>query len=116
MLNVFKNFFSNRSIAPLETLVSEINALEGEIQALSDDGLKARTDMFRKQLADGADLDSVADEHIRVGRTAERAGSVQSSLRTEQHLDALNVVHGEVNVERNVAQVRRDDVAADRSK
>ena len=35
--------------------VAAINALEPEIAALSDDALRARTDEFRPQIADGAD-------------------------------------------------------------
>src|SRR4051794_25626764 len=39
--------------------VAEINALEGELEGLSDDALRARTDAFKKQLADGASLDDI---------------------------------------------------------
>src|SRR4030081_761470 len=39
--------------------VAEINALEGELEGLSDEALRARTDAFKKQLADGASLDDV---------------------------------------------------------
>ncbi len=39
--------------------VNAINALEPELVALSDDELRGRTDAFRKQIADGADLDSL---------------------------------------------------------
>jgi preprotein translocase subunit SecA len=40
-------------------MVEAINALEPELEILSDDALRARTDDFRKQIADGADLDSL---------------------------------------------------------
>jgi preprotein translocase subunit SecA len=39
--------------------VEAINALEQEIELLSDDELRARTDMFRKQIADGTSLDDL---------------------------------------------------------
>jgi preprotein translocase subunit SecA len=39
--------------------VAAINALEDELAALSDEALKARTDEFKKQIADGADLDDI---------------------------------------------------------
>src|SRR5437879_5719754 len=39
--------------------VEAINALEGEMKALSDDALRARTAEFRKQLAEGKTLDDI---------------------------------------------------------
>jgi preprotein translocase subunit SecA len=39
--------------------VSEINALERELESLSDDALKARTDEFKKQVAEGVALDDI---------------------------------------------------------
>ena len=39
--------------------VEAINALEPELEALSDDQLRARTEDFRKQVAEGASLDDL---------------------------------------------------------
>ena len=39
--------------------VAEINALEGELEGLSDDALRARTAAFKQQVAGGASLDDV---------------------------------------------------------
>src|SRR5215813_8413044 len=39
--------------------VEQINALEKELEGLSDEGLRARTEAFKKQLADGASLDDI---------------------------------------------------------
>ena len=39
--------------------VREINELEKEVEALSDDALKARTAEFKKQVAEGASLDDI---------------------------------------------------------
>src|SRR5262245_42529176 len=39
--------------------VDEINALEKELEGLSDDALKARTDEFKKQVAEGVSLDDI---------------------------------------------------------
>jgi len=39
--------------------VREINALEKELESLSDDALKARTDEFKKQVAEGVSLDDI---------------------------------------------------------
>ena len=39
--------------------VNEINELEKELEALSDDALKARTEDFKKQVAEGTSLDDI---------------------------------------------------------
>src|SRR5436853_489382 len=39
--------------------VEQINALEKELEALSDDALRARTDAFKQQVADGTSLDDI---------------------------------------------------------
>jgi preprotein translocase subunit SecA len=50
---------SDRRVRSYQPRVQKINALETEIAALSDEALKARTEDFKKQLADGADLDDL---------------------------------------------------------
>ncbi|HVW56373.1 MAG TPA: preprotein translocase subunit SecA [Rhizobiaceae bacterium] len=50
---------NERRVKSLRPMVAAINAMEGEMQALSDDELRARTDMFRKQLAEGTKLDDL---------------------------------------------------------
>ena len=50
---------NERRIKSYRPRVDEINALEKELEALSDDALRARTDEFRKQLADGKTLDDI---------------------------------------------------------
>ena len=60
--NLASKFFGNsneRRIRAFRPKVAEINALEDEIAALSDEALRARTDGFRAQLAGGAALDSL---------------------------------------------------------
>ena len=44
---------NDRLVKSFRPKVEAINALEAEVAALSDDQLRARTDVFRKQLADG---------------------------------------------------------------
>src|SRR5213082_296712 len=39
--------------------VAEINSLEKELEALSDEALRARTETFKKQVADGTSLDDI---------------------------------------------------------
>jgi preprotein translocase subunit SecA len=50
---------NERRIKSYRPHVDEINALEKELEALSDEALRARTDEFRKQLADGKSLDDI---------------------------------------------------------
>ena len=50
---------NERRIRSYQPRVDAINALEKEIEALSDDELKARTAEFKKQVADGTSLDDI---------------------------------------------------------
>ncbi len=50
---------NDRMLKSFRPKVAEINALEAEIAKLSDADLRARTEMFRKQLADGSTLDDI---------------------------------------------------------
>ena len=50
---------NDRRLKTYNPKVAAINALEPEVEALSDEDLRARTVEFRRQLADGADLDSL---------------------------------------------------------
>ncbi|MGA8968833.1 MAG: preprotein translocase subunit SecA, partial [Pseudolabrys sp.] len=50
---------NERRIRGYQPRVDEINALEKELEALSNDALKARTDDFKKRAAEGASLDDL---------------------------------------------------------
>jgi preprotein translocase subunit SecA len=50
---------NDRRIKGYASQVAAINALEPELEKLSDDALRVRTEEFRKQLADGKDLDDI---------------------------------------------------------
>jgi preprotein translocase subunit SecA len=50
---------NDRRIRSYQPRVREINELEKELEALSDDALRARTDEFKKQVAAGASLDDI---------------------------------------------------------
>ena len=50
--------------------VAEVNALEPEVQALSDDALRARTDEFRRRYREGESLDDLLPEAFAVAREA----------------------------------------------
>src|SRR6202162_6236764 len=50
---------NDRRIRAFRPRVDEINALEPELEALSDEALRGRTDAFKKQVAEGASLDDI---------------------------------------------------------
>jgi preprotein translocase subunit SecA len=50
---------NDRRIRAYRPQVDAINALERELEQLSDEALRARTDAFKKQLAEGATLDDL---------------------------------------------------------
>ena len=50
---------NERRIRSYQPRVSEINELEKELEALTDDALRARTGEFKKQIAEGASLDDI---------------------------------------------------------
>ncbi len=74
---------NERQLKKLWPVVERVNALEPEVEALSDDGLRAKTDEFRRRLADGETLDDLLVEAFAVAREAirralgERAFDVQ---------------------------------------
>ncbi len=63
---------NDRRIKATRSRVAAIAALEEELKALSDDQLRARTDEFRKQLADGATLDDLLVPAFATVREASR--------------------------------------------
>ena len=72
---VSRKIFGNandRKVKGYQPRVLEINALEPETQALSDEALAAKTEEFRKRLADGAKLDDLLVEAFAVVREAAR--------------------------------------------
>ena len=50
---------NERRLKAYRARVEAINAMERELEGLSDDEIRARTDMFRRQIADGASLDDL---------------------------------------------------------
>jgi len=63
---------NEREMRRLQPLVEAINALEPEIQALTDAELRAKTDEFRRRLAGGETLDDLLIEAFAVVREAAR--------------------------------------------
>lgn len=63
---------NDRLLKQYRKTVVKINALEPQIQALSDEQLQAKTAEFKQRLADGASLDSLLEEAFAVCREAGR--------------------------------------------
>jgi len=63
---------NDREIKKLQPNVEAINALEPEMEALSDDELKAKTDEFRKQLEEGETVDDLLVPAFAVVREASK--------------------------------------------
>ncbi|HKK37754.1 MAG TPA: preprotein translocase subunit SecA, partial [Paracoccaceae bacterium] len=61
---------NDRKVKALTRRVAEINALEPEISALSDEALRARTDEFRRRHGEGESLDALMPEAFAVAREA----------------------------------------------
>ncbi|NRB03914.1 MAG: preprotein translocase subunit SecA [Rhodobacteraceae bacterium] len=53
---------NDRKIKSVRGLVDQINGLEAEYEALSDEGLIERSESFRKRIADGESLDALLPE------------------------------------------------------
>ena len=63
---------NDRYVKKLEKVVAQINAFEPQIEALSDDALKAQTAKFREALAGGASLDDILPEAFATVREASK--------------------------------------------
>lgn len=73
MLSVARKLFgssNDRKLKPLRNRVNKINALEPEMQALSDEQLRAKTDEFRQRYQNGETLASLMNEAFAVVREA----------------------------------------------
>ncbi len=75
MINILTRIFGSRNERLLKqygAVVREINALEPQILALTDDVLKAKTGEFKNRLANGETLDAVLPEAFAVVREASK--------------------------------------------
>ncbi len=75
MLNLLSKIIgtkNEREIKKLQHTVELINELEGSVASLSDEGLRAKTDEFRKRLEAGEGLDDILPEAFAVVRESSR--------------------------------------------
>ncbi|MBI4562521.1 MAG: preprotein translocase subunit SecA, partial [Candidatus Rokubacteria bacterium] len=61
-----------RDVKRMRPLVEAMNALEPSLQSLSDQALRAKTDEFKRRLAEGEDLDDLLPEAFGVCREVAR--------------------------------------------
>ncbi len=61
---------NDRKVKSVRSIVDQINALEPQFQALSDDEIKAKTDEFKKRFEDGESLDALLPEAFANAREA----------------------------------------------
>ncbi|MDO5387802.1 MAG: preprotein translocase subunit SecA [Clostridia bacterium] len=64
--------YSDKEIKKIMPIVNKINSLEPDMEALSDDELRAKTDEFKARLNDGASLDDILPEAFAVVREASK--------------------------------------------
>jgi preprotein translocase subunit SecA len=95
-------FFGTANDRKLKTYgprVEAINALEPELEKLSDDELRARTDAFREQLANGAKLDDLLEPAFATVREAAKRTLGQ------RHFD-MQLIGGMVLHEGDIAEMK----------
>ncbi|MBY5992129.1 preprotein translocase subunit SecA [Ferrimonas balearica] len=63
---------NERTLKQLQKVVAQINALEADWEALSDDQLKQKTEEFKQRIADGDKLDAVLPEAFATVREASK--------------------------------------------
>ena len=91
--------YSEKEIKRISPIIKEVNDLEAEISALSDEQLRAKTDEFKKRLAEGETLDDIHKEAFAVVREAGK--------RTlgERHYD-VQILGGTVLHQGRIAEMR----------
>lgn len=100
--NIVKTIFGDpmeRAISGYRETIEEISGVEPQLQKLSDEQLKAKTQEFKDRLADGAELDDILVEAFAVVREA--------SVRTTglRHYD-VQMIGGMVLHEGRIAEMK----------
>lgn len=99
---IFGKLFKNEAekmVAQLRPRVAQIGALEEELQTLTDEELRAKTDAFRARLQDGATLDDILVEAFAVVREAGRR------TLNQRHYD-VQLIGGMILHNRGIAEMR----------
>lgn len=99
---LFQRFFgssNDRKVKAMTARVAKINALEPQMQALSDEALRAKTAEFKERLAKGQTLDQLLEEAFAVVREAARR------VLGQRHFD-VQLVGGMVLHQGGIAEMR----------
>ncbi len=90
---------AERSVKKLQPYVDEVNGLEADFKALTDEGLRFITDEFRARLDEGEDLDDILPEAFAAVREA--------AIRTlgQRHFD-VQIIGGVVLHQGKIAEMR----------
>ena len=70
MLDKLLRLGEGRMVKRLKGVADYVNTLSDDVEKLSDAELRAKTDEFKKRVADGADLDELLPEAFAVAREA----------------------------------------------
>ncbi len=102
IVNVLKKVFGSkneREISKLRPVVEQVNALEPQMQALSDHELQAKTQVFRQRIDQGEGLDELLPEAFAVVR--------ETSVRTlsMRHFD-VQLIGGVVLHQGKIAEMK----------
>jgi preprotein translocase subunit SecA len=101
-LSIFQRFFGNsndRKVKAFQARAAKIAAFEPQLQALSDEALRAKTAEFRERLAKGATLDDLLEEAFAVVREAARR------VLGQRHYD-VQLVGGMILHKGGIAEMR----------
>ncbi len=90
---------NDRLVKRMSKVVDQINGLEPELQALTDDELKAKTGEFRARLEQGAELNTLMPEAFAVVR------EVGSRVLNMRHFD-VQMIGGMVLNDGKIAEMR----------
>ena len=102
LLNLLTKVFGSRNERVLKMMrkrVERINALEPQIEALTDEQLKDKTKEFKQKIAEGAKLDDILEEAFAVVREASKR------VFGMRHFD-VQLIGGMVLNERCIAEMR----------
>ena len=105
-MSFLQRFFgssNDRKVKAMSARVAKINALEPQIQALTDDQLRGKTQEFKDRLARGETLDQLLEEAFAVVREAARR------VLGQRHFDD-QLVGGIVLHQGGIAEMRTGEI------
>ncbi|MEW5686271.1 MAG: preprotein translocase subunit SecA [Pseudomonadota bacterium] len=101
-MSIFQRFFGSsneRKVKAFQARALKITALEPQMQALSDDQLRAKTQEFKDRIAGGASLDDILEEAFAVVREASKR------VLGQRHYD-VQLVGGQILHQGGIAEMR----------